>query len=282
MVMTMPWRCIDDNFMNDASMKIETEDALRPLAALRWYKVRLCFLPKTFQSKYLPIDIFQAILKHVSSSMAGPASDPSIFYHIKDRSWDYKIKPAQVVPVEVIFCRHDLEFVAAWLSKLKEYLAGEYSGRNFGLLRVGRIEERSLCDLECEYDISGSETEVGLNFLVPFPFRKTEKVGHISKEAFVSAFGYRISRLFGGDFSYMSARDDFDIKLNWRFTSVPRPSKQTHWVIGCTGKMSVKGTFHDFLPFLLLCSELHVVSSGFAPTYSRGYYRIEGFGYSDI
>ena len=80
--------------------------------------------------------------------------------------------------------------------------------------------------------------------------------------------------MFGREIVYQSDDDQFSIlPYYWRHTEIKHASMsqpgQTQYINGCAGKLYIKGQFKDFLPFLLLGSEIH---TGTKISNSQGYY----------
>ncbi len=138
------------------------------------------------------------------------------------------------------------------------------------------VEERNLEKLISETREIIKEGEICLEFLTPFPFNR-EKNRHrtyITKETFIKSFEKRFSRLFGKSITYNSNDDNFSIlPYYWSYTEVRHPSHSqpghTQYINGCIGKLYIKGSFNDLLPFLILGSELHI---GTKLSNSQGYY----------
>jgi len=141
---------------------------------------------------------------------------------------------------------------------------------------MSEIEERRFDAVAAEAGITRAEGEICLEFLTPFPF-KTEKEKHrtyISKSTLIHSFEKRFSRLFGKKIIYASQDDQFSIlPYDWKYTEIRHPSKsqpgRIQYLNGCIGPLYIKGNFKDFLPFLILGSELH---TGSKLSNSQGYY----------
>ena len=244
------------------------------LMSLQWYKLPITFLNVGCSSSEIPVNAFQAIVKGISSAIGVENGDPSVFFQIKEWKLDDRFHEFQTIPVEVLFCGRDSAFIEKWIASLKSYLADSYTGRNFRVLSVGKAEKRHLLRLAGDNETDFDREEIGLEFLTPFPFSKDGPIGNISKDSFLRAFEERLSRLFSREIRYERGDDDFTLTRFSGFRKEPRPSNRKHELIGCTGYLYLRGKFDNFLPFLLLCQELHVVGPGFPASYSRGAYRL--------
>jgi len=129
--------------------------------ALRWHRLSVIFknIRLINSSKASPFEAVQVIVKGVTSSVEGsydPESSP-VFFHVKDKWYNFQLRKYGDIPVEIIFCRKDSEYVMKWQDALKEYMSNPSTGKNFDIvypgevepsprpspMRRGRIEERS-------------------------------------------------------------------------------------------------------------------------------------------
>jgi CRISPR-associated protein Cas1 len=224
-----------------------------------------------------PVSVIEAIIKGASMSLWGE-SGPLIFFHIKDRRHTFNMQEADRLNLEIFFFKNDKEYVHHWKEAFKSYLSDPVTGRNFDIVEMGEIEERSYEIAAGEFGSIRQEGEICLEFLTPFLF-KIEKGKHrtyISKAKFIQSLERRFSRLFGREIVYRSKGDNFSIlPYYWRYTEIRHPSKsqpgQTQYINGCVGNLYIKGIFRDFLPFLILGSELHI---GTKLSNSQGYFRL--------
>lgn len=207
---------------------------------------------------------------------AGKSYEPLIIFHARGRKHSFKMRAYDRISLEIYFFRKGIEYVRQWRNAFQTYLSDPVTGRNFEIAELGDAEERSIGQVAREKEIQLTEGEICLEFLTPLPFRpeKGKPRTHIPKTAFVGAFERRFSRLFGREIVYRSQDDRFSIlPYYWnyseiRHTSVSQPGR-TQYINGCVGKLYIKGNFRDFLPFLLLGSEVH---AGTKLSNSQGYY----------
>ena len=231
-----------------------------------------------------PFSVFQAIIKGVSLSI-GDDAEPLIFFHIKNKSHTFKMRPSYKIPLEIFFFKADPNYAHQWREAFRDYLCSPETGRNFEIVDIAEIEERRFDVVAAEAGITRTEGEICLEFLTPFPF-KIEKNRHrtyITKPTFIQSFEKRFLRLFGRKIVYESQDDQFSIlPYYWKYTEIRHPSKsqpgRIQYLNGCIGPLYIKGAFKDFLPFLILGSELH---TGPKLSNSQGYYHLpkESSGY---
>ena len=201
-------------------------------------------------------------------------------FHVKNRRHNFRMQVSDTIPLEIYFFRKGEEYARQWRDAFRAYLADPETGRNFEVVKMADIEERSFGSVASETGLHKGEGEVCLEFLTPFPFKsaKGKLRTYISPIAFVKSFERRFSRLLGRDIVYHSKDDRFSIlPYYWNYTKIRHGSRSqgghTQYINGCVGKLYVKGQFHDFLPFLILGSELH---AGTKLSNAQGYYLAHG------
>ncbi|MCS7258481.1 MAG: CRISPR-associated endonuclease Cas1, partial [candidate division WOR-3 bacterium] len=101
----------------------------------------------------------------------------------------------------------------------------------------------------------------------------------------IQCFTKHFKKLFNQEFTYQSNQDNFSVlPYYWRYTEIYHFDKQNpkkvQYINGCFGRLYLKGKFTDFLPFLILGSELH---AGQKLSFSWGYYQLhfDSLGYFD-
>jgi len=224
-----------------------------------------------------PLSVFQAIIKGITASV-NPIYEPMIFFHIKDKKHTYKIRETDRINLEVFFCREDPIYMNKWQEAFRTYLADPVTGKNFDIIELSNLEERSFDAVQFDAGAVPEEGELCLEFLTPLPFNP-EKNRHrtfLSSERFVEMLRKRFQKLFGFEIIYRKQGDDFRLlPYYWNYTEIRRPSASqpghTQYINGCTGKLYLKGRWSSLLPFLILGTELH---AGTEITYGRGYYKI--------
>ena len=225
--------------------------------------------------------------KQVGSESTGEISQGDYFreeqgielhltFHIKGRKHSLRMHEFESIPLEICFFKRGREYVNQWRDAFRAYLSDPVTGRNFEIAEMGEIEERCYEMVVSESGIGSVEGEICLEFLTPFPFKaeKGKARTYIAKDFFIRSFERRFSRLFGREIVYRSDDDQFSIlPYYWRYTEIKHASMsqpgQTQYINGCAGKLYIKGQFKDFLPFLLLGSEIH---TGTKISNAQGYY----------
>lgn len=250
-----------------------------PLSELSWHRLRveLRNVRMVPGQKAQPFAVVQAIIKDMTAKFER-AEDSLVFYHIKDRKHTYKMQLMEKLEVEIFFFQKDDNYVKRWLETFKKYLNDDLTGKNFDLAEVGPVEKRNIESVIKDIGVIDTEGEICLEFITPFPFkRQTGKHNtQIDKTTFIASFEKRFSRLFGQPIVYKSNNDNFSIlPYYWTYTEFRHASKSqpgTYQLInGCVGYQYLKGRFNDFLPFLLLGSELH---AGTKLSNAQGYYQL--------
>jgi len=219
----------------------------------------------------------EAIIKGTTALLA-ESPDPLIFFHLKNRRHTFRLRESDSLELEVFFLQKETEYATRWAEMFKSYLADPDTGRNFDLVALGEVEERDFEKLASETGAIPEEGEVCLEFMTPFPFKaeKGKQRTCITEEAFIRSFERRFSRLFGRNITYARCNDDFSLlPYYWNYTEIRHPSHSqpghVQYINGCVGKLYLKGRFGEFLPFLVLGSELH---TGSKISNAQGYYII--------
>lgn len=250
-----------------------------PLSTLSWHRlpVSLRNVRMSPARKAEPFAIVQAIIKDVTAKFE-KVEEALVFFHIKDRRHTYKMQLMDTLPLEIFFFQKNEDYVNRWLIAFKDYLADEKTGRNFDLVFAGPSEKRNLAAVAAEIGQINTEGEICLEFVTPFPFKRRpgKHRTQIDKATFISSYTNRFSRLLGQPVVYKSENDDFSVlPYYWTYTEFRHVSQSqpgTHQLInGCFGRLYLKGRFTDFLPFLILGSELH---AGTKLSNAQGYYQL--------
>ncbi|MBN1664017.1 MAG: CRISPR-associated endonuclease Cas1 [Deltaproteobacteria bacterium] len=250
-----------------------------PLSTLAWHRLRVSLrnVRMSPAQKAQPFAIVQAIVKDVTAKFEKP-DDALIFFHIRDRKHTYKMQLMDKLPLEIFFFQKDEKYVRQWLSVFKAYLNDELTGRNFDLADAGPIEKRDIETVASEIGDVPTEGEICLEFITPFPFKRQpgKHRTQIERSAFIASFTNRFSRLFGQSLVYHPADDDFAVlPYYWTYTEFRHASQSqpgTHQLInGCFGRLYLKGRFANFLPFLVMGSELH---TGAKLSNAQGYFQM--------
>jgi len=249
-----------------------------PLSEFSWYRlsVTLVNIRSIPRVSAHPLSIIDAIIKGVNSlAFPNDRAEHLIFFHIKNRKHTFKIYQSVPVPLEIFFIRKTLSEVNHWVATFKTYLEDPETGKNFAILSISGPEERNLSRVWEELGELATEGEICLEFLTPFPFKpeKEKERTFIGKEGFIRSFERRFTRLFGKEVLYRSETDQFYLlPYYWHYTEIrhqPKSQPGLKYINGCVGKLYLKGTYKDFLPFLVLGSELH---TGPKLAHGQGYY----------
>jgi len=254
-----------------------------PFNEIQWHKLAMVFLCKKNSNtmKSHPISVFQAIIKAVSSQTPAFSSmnNPDMpIFHIHQKKHTYKMNPHDQIRVDFLFFKQSKEEISLWRWNLMEYLSEPVYSETVEIHTIGQIEDRNFHRLAAEWEELPGQGELCLEILTPLPFypKKGNTRVHISKQKFIRLFEKRFSLLLGRPMKYEPGRDDFTIlPYYWRYTEIKRKAKSqpgtTQYINGTVGKLYIKGTWQNFLPFLLLGSEIH---TGTKLANSQGYYRI--------
>lgn len=250
------------------------------LSSLRWHRLRatLINIRSSPAAKAHPLSVFQAIIKGVTTSL-GAFSEQHIFFHIKDKKHTFKIRETDRITLEIFFCRADATYVNKWREAFKTYLADPVTGKNFDIIELCNVEERSFDAVLSDVGTLHTEGELCIEFLTPLPFSPTKNRHRtfLTAERFTAMFEKRFQKLFGVEIAYKKQQgDDFRLlPYYWNYTEIRHSSASQpghiQYINGCVGKLYLKGKWSGLLPFLILGSELHVGSD---TTYGRGYYKI--------
>lgn len=278
--------------MKGGKMKIETNTQQKmkknnsPVSlftGIKWHRLEVVFLCKkaSVLMKNHPISVIQAIVKTVSGktppfSSLQPSSMP--IFHIKDKKHSYKMKPMDQIPIEFLFFNHQPEAISVWKKNLEEYLEEPVYRKTFEILSLEEPEERTYSRLTCQLATLPDQGELCLEFLMPLPVKREPGRSrvYISKEKLIRLYEKRFFTLFGKNFTYQPGEDDFSLlPYYWNYTEIKHPSKSQpghiQFINGMAGKLYIKGKWKNFLPFLILGSEVHI---GTRLANSQGYYKI--------
>ncbi len=261
----------------------ENESPLTVFEEIKWYRLTTTFICKknSTQMKSHPISVFQAIVKAVSSkTSAFSALDNRIMpiFHIRDKKHSYKMKPGEQIQVDFFFFKQSPGEISLWRRNLIEYLSEPVYSETVEILTCGEIEERNYRMLSAEFGELPAGGEMCLDFLTPLPFNagKGKSRVSLSKQKFIALFEKRFSDLFGRSMVYEPGQDDFTVlPYYWRYTEIKHTAKSQpgtiQYINGTVGKLYIKGNWRNFLPFLIVGSEIH---TGSKLANSQGYYRL--------
>lgn len=259
---------------------------------LNWYRVKVILhniRHGPIVRKHIIIAI-ESIIKGATTRLLQTASasfqlpKPIIFFHITNKHHKYRVYQDSLVPLEIFFCQTSKDITQQWLDCLQKHLSDEETGKNFNIANISEIEERNFYKVCAEIGINNMQDianlgkgEVCLEFLIPLPFplRKKKEKTFINKDTLINSLEERFAVLFGQQIKYQSANDNFTIlPYYWYYTQIPNPKPEInsiHYINGCCGNLYLKGSFADFLLFLILGNELH---AGSKISFSQGYYRL--------
>ncbi len=173
---------------------------MNPLTDLKWHRLSATLLNvRAIQAmRSHPFSVMEAIIKG-TTLLIEDKTDPQVFFHIKDKNHTFSIRKSVQIPLEIFFVGKTPPYVEQWRNALAKYLSDPVNGKNFEILKLGDVEERSYEMLASEIQLVDDEGELCLEFLSPFPFtpRKPKSRTDLSEESFVRAYEKRFSRLFG-------------------------------------------------------------------------------------
>ena len=228
-----------------------------------------------------PVSVFQAIIKAVSSkplAFSSLKNDDLPLFHIKDKKHSFKMNPLDSIQVDFFFFKQTKEEIISWRQNLVEYLSKPAYNETVEILTAGEVEDRDYASLAKEFNNLTGEGELCLEFLAPLPFNREKGKNrvYISKDKFIKLFEKRFSLLFGREITYECGTDDFSIlPFYWHYTEIKHTARSqpgnVQYINGTVGKLYIKGTWRNFLPFLILGSEIH---TGAKPANAQGYYRV--------
>jgi len=198
------------------------------LPFLRWHRLsaELINIRSSPAMTAHPFTVFQAVTKGVST-LAGFEDEAAVFFHIRDKKHTYRMKEADRILVDIFFCRKSSEEVNKWKEAFRDYLSDPISGKNFDIIELGEVEERSYGLLLPETGQFPEEGEIGLEFLTPFPFRteKERQRTYITCQTFLQSFERRFPRLFGEEIKCKCENNKFTIlPYYWHYTEIRHPS----------------------------------------------------------
>uniref|UniRef100_A0A7V3N5B2 CRISPR-associated endonuclease Cas1 n=1 Tax=candidate division CPR3 bacterium TaxID=2268181 RepID=A0A7V3N5B2_UNCC3 len=269
-----------------ASLAKEVQKGLRQsqdLFSLQWHRLRCTFInTRSVPGKTLhTFIVFQAIVKLITSLMQENSPNevqPDVIFHIVDKGFAFKAREGDSFSVDFLFFRAPQEWVEEWCATLADYFASSRPGINYQIIDISAPEERTLSQLITESPIMKQEGELCLKFLTPIPFKRQKGWNrtYLSTETFIKILEQRFSRLFHKEITYKGKRDAFSIlPYYWKYTEIRRSSMSQpgtiQYINGCFGPLYLKGAFTEFLPFLILGSEIH---AGTKLSYSQGYYKL--------
>ncbi len=251
-------------------------------SALRWWRIRVEFRPLKPNLRSPHAGAVEAIVKGTTDSLGWLDPDgsehehPRIFHHLV--RWEPRERPT-LIEADVFLCRADRADAWRWAAACRAHMADPTHCITYALEDCAAPEERSLEKLMEENGDWLEDDELCLRFDTPFSFHRPKEKPRtfLSRKTFVQAFERRFSRLFGIDFTYRSSKDDFEVlPWFWHYSERRRSSKSqpgtVQYVKGCAGPLYLKGRFSDFLPWLILGSELHC---GSKLANAQGHYRLQ-------
>lgn len=245
--------------------------------SFNWFRQKVQF-QNLHKSKYTQsnlISIVQAIFKGANSKLKNPIQ--LSFFHIPNFGFSDSFQKGDSFLVEFIFVKSSPLEIESFIASLVQYLNHSDAPQNFYVQKIFPIENRNLESLQKENTNSISNGEICLDFITPIPFELEQNKNRvtISKEQFVHLFEQRIQHLFGMSPKLLQKNPFQILPYYWNYTEIKRNSfsqkGETQFIKGCVGSLYLKGDLSDFLPYLLICSELHI---GKKLSNSLGYYTI--------
>lgn len=212
--------------------------------------------------KEISIDAFNRdILRHLSSE------NDRLFLHqyYQTQGTDY-LGLKKDIPEEIHYSIYTI------------LLKAGYYKNNYTVRECSQIEERSFKKLTGEFPEMQSKGEICLDFKTPCSFKREtgRKREYLTKEILIRTLQNRIEYLFGTAIPYEPHEDDFEIlPYYWEYREIKHLSKSHRpnkmYINGCLGKLYIKGNFKNFLPYIILSSEIHCANKY---PFSVGYYTL--------
>jgi CRISPR-associated protein Cas1 len=249
---------------------------------LSWYKVNAVF--KENQQGELNFSVLQAIVKgsylDIFPELDSPNGIP-IFFHVKNRKYNTKLKKTQEFTLEIIVARHTKEDVSKIVSSIKNRMSIEVNQKRYSLISINEPIFRNLDILEDEFKIEVEEDELTLNFLMPYSMvaEKDYPLGWIDINKFLFKFKSRLDAFFKINLEFTNEehiKKNVTVLPYWNYIqqfthkSKSQP-KTTQFVHGFVGKLYIKGDVYSILPLIILGEELH---TGSRLSNAQGYYTI--------
>lgn len=248
---------------------------------LTWYRISCDLVNTRSVAHKVPPGFvpFQAIVKWVSAEVQqafGHSTEPPAAFHLLGKSFRFKPTVGDRVTLEVLLFTCSAAQAQAWAEVLERYFADRGAEANWQPVGAARLEQRSYPALVGERGVQDVGDEVCLEFLMPVPLRVSggRSRTYVDAAGLVSLFEGRFRRLFGREVRYAPGGDEFYVlPCYWKYTQVGHPSSSqagtVQYIKGCVGSLYLRGRFANFLPFLVLGSEVH---AGPKLSNAQGYY----------
>lgn len=244
---------------------------------LQWRRLRFSLKNQRNVSNYPFLITVNSIVKEVSSKIYQNFNDePTIFFHLPDRFFNFSPKKDNVIPVEVFFVGEAYDVAHRWKEELLTYFKDEENSRNNSLDSVGEVEERDYEMLEKNVDFSQLDEEITLLFYTPLHYttKKGKERYYIDDQILLKLYLNRFERLFKREFPKIDTKNILVIPYYWSYTQIKKPSLSQGgnliYINGCFGKLYLRGEYQKIVPYLILGSELHC---GGKISYGYGYYK---------
>ncbi len=251
--------------------------------SLSWYKIEAVF--KENQSGVMNFSVIQAIVKggyldviHVTDLNHGIP----VFFHVRNRKFNSKLKKNQEFFVDIIIARHSEEEVNRIINALYKRMQIEKNRKRYSLVSISRPSLRNLTVLENEFsDFRFNERELTLNFLTPYSMVSTKEYpsGWIDTDKFLFKFKARLNAFFKFNLEFSNEeyiKNNIKVIPYWNYVRQFIHNSKSHinttqYVDGFSGKLYIKGDIKSILPLIILGTELH---TGSRLSNGQGYYKI--------
>ena len=145
------------------------------LEELSWYRLTASFVVvrRIQMAKAHIFTMIQAIVKRLDAAQGNPL-DGQVFFHLREVNHSIKVEQGSHFTVDFLFTNIPQSRVSLWRDDLRTLLSDPIEGQNLNLLELGDVEERSYRLLIESPGARIDTDELCLDFLSPYPFRRTD------------------------------------------------------------------------------------------------------------
>ncbi|MEM5807465.1 MAG: CRISPR-associated endonuclease Cas1 [Candidatus Aenigmatarchaeota archaeon] len=265
-------------------MGYEVVNSMKDVDNISWFKINVKLKShRKIHTKSQPTFLtIEPIIKTINSITFGNTWQTlvtkRVLYHIKDKSFQFLARPDEIINLEIIFIGLTNSEIEYWLENFNRYFTQDFLNTNYELTGFSELQIRNIKIILNEFQNNLiNSPEICLKFLIPVPFEPEPEKDRtfISQENFIKLFTNRLKRLFNIEFNFVNDTTFNVLPYYWNYTEIKHKSRTQEGTIqfikGCVGPIYIKGNYEEFLPILLICSELH---TGSKLSNSQGYYTI--------
>jgi len=257
-------------------------DDIQNLKNLSWYRIRTLF--RNNSQGPLMVTVLQAIFKGAYLELF-PDFDwqckggANLFFHpVNNRQFNDPLQASEDFKIDIILTSHSRAQVLGYHAALKVWMEDSENTSYYNLQEISRPQERNYSKIMKDLDDINDSGKICLDFKTPYT--KKEYSGrdrrYIPKNRFIKDFERRFKRLFKKEVKYYPGNDNFRIDpYSWEYTELAKYKSCSGGEIlinGYTGEFFIEGNYKNFLPFLILGSELHACNK---ISYGMGYYKLK-------